>query len=455
MKHRISSGERHPLRALYNEAGLPQDIRRSLNFILFGNLCGNLWGIICGGGTTAMVGLATSLGADDFTFAVLNAIPQIAALTQIPFSMRVNRTHKRKKYLLTYGIFSRALWLLFGLIPIIVPEGRYNYRLWTLIFLLGISSFYSSMINVCWFPWLSDIAPAEIRSRWLSVRDMILNVTNIAAGFGIAWLLDNLPPQTRYVIIFMLGGSVGILDMLCFAFCKEVYTTPPKKLGYREMFGDIFSNKPFMRFMLFWTAWCFTANMSGTYMSPYSMNVMGLTFTQIMVFATVASCVGAILTVRLWGSAAYGYGSANVMFMACIGASLTPLFYLFSSPGNVWPTLLHNLIGAMFWCGSNLACNAIQLSASREETRPSYIAVFSCVTALMGTALGSLSAGALLKFFSRNGMFTGTFDRYKVLFVIATVLRLGCVLLLVPGMENDRPATIRDMLRAIRRFPGR
>ena len=102
MKHRIGSGERHPLRALYNEAGLPQDIRRSLNFILFGNLCGNLWGIICGGGTTAMVGLATSLGADDFTFAVLNAIPQIAALTQIPFSMRVNRTHKRKKFLLTF-----------------------------------------------------------------------------------------------------------------------------------------------------------------------------------------------------------------------------------------------------------------------------------------------------------------------------------------------------------------
>ena len=104
MKHRIGSGERHPLRALYNEAGLPQDIRRSLNFILFGNLCGNLWGIICGGGTTAMVGLATSLGADDFTFAVLNAIPQIAALTQIPFSMRVNRTHKRKKYLLKLRI---------------------------------------------------------------------------------------------------------------------------------------------------------------------------------------------------------------------------------------------------------------------------------------------------------------------------------------------------------------
>ena len=146
------------------------------------------------------------------------------------------------------------------------------------------------------------------------------------------------------------------------------------------------------------------------------MNVMGLTFTQIMVFATVASCIGAILTVQRWGSGIYSFGTRNIMFLACLGASLTPLFYLFSSPGNIWPTLLHNFIGAMFWCGGNLACTTMQMNASAEDTRPSYIAVFSCVTALAGTALGSLFAGTLLKAFAASGLFTGWFDRYKMLF---------------------------------------
>ena len=440
----------HPLRDLYNEEKLPQDIRRSLNCILMGNICGNLWGIICGGGTTAMVGLATSLGANDLTFAILNAIPQAAALLQIPFSMLVNRTHKRKLYLLTIGLFSRALWLLFGLIPFFVPRGiTTNYQIYTLIFLLGISSCCSQIINPCWFPWLSDLAPQDIQSRWLSIRDVIMSFINIGAGLLIAWLLDHLPPETRYVIVFLLGGLVGMTDMICFGFCKEQFSTPPKKLKLIEVFRGIYENKPFMHFMIFWTCWCFTANMSGIYMSPYSMNVMGLNFTQIMVFGTIASCVAAIFMVQRWGRAMYNYGSQSVMLLSCIGAALTPLFYLLATPGSIWPTFLHNFFGAMFWCGSNLAANNMQLSISSADTRPSYIAVFSCVTALVGTTLGSLSAGALLRFFESAHLFTGWFDRYKALFLIATLLRLGCVLILVPRMENDRDKTPMDLLHAI------
>ena len=43
------------LALLYDEFRLPKAIRRSLNLILLANLFGNLHGIICGGGTTAMV----------------------------------------------------------------------------------------------------------------------------------------------------------------------------------------------------------------------------------------------------------------------------------------------------------------------------------------------------------------------------------------------------------------
>lgn len=443
----------NPLRSLYDEADLPQIIRRSLNFILIGNICGNVHGIICGGGTTAMVGLATSMGANDLTFAILTAIPQAAALMQIPFSMLVNRTHKRKKYMLTIGLFSRFLWILFGLIPFIVPKGvTINYPLYTLVFLLGISACCSAVINPCWFPWLSDLAPDQIRSRWLSVRDVIMSVVNILAGLLIAFLLDHLPPETKYVIIFILGGTVGMMDMISFGFCKEQFTAPPKKLKFSEVIGDILKNRPFMRFMIFWTAWCFTANMSGTYMSPYSMNVMGLNFTQIMIFGTVASCIAAIFTVQRWGRALHHYGSRSVMLVSCIGAAITPIFYLLSSPGNIWPTLLHNFFGAMFWCGSNLSANSMQLSISAPETRPSYIAVFSCVTALLGTTLGSLAAGGLLRVFEASGIFTGWFDRYKMLFLVATILRLSAVLVLVPRMENDRNATPKDLIHAILRI---
>ena len=195
---------RSPFTNLYDEAGLTPDFRRSLNFIFLGNLCGTICGIICTSGSTAMVGLASSLGAGDLAFGIMAALMQASALMQIPFSMLVNKTHKRKKYLLTYGLICRALWLVFGLIPVFIPANPSWLRLYSLIFLLGASSFLGAAINVCWFPWFSDLAPISIRGRWLSIRDTVISVISVGMGLVIAWLLDTSREETSPT------GNVGI-----------------------------------------------------------------------------------------------------------------------------------------------------------------------------------------------------------------------------------------------------
>ncbi|HQA98055.1 MAG TPA: hypothetical protein PLF62_08900, partial [Clostridia bacterium] len=57
-----------PLGRLYQKAGLPDKIRRSLNIMILANVFGTMHGIICGGGTSAMIGFASSLGAGDLAF---------------------------------------------------------------------------------------------------------------------------------------------------------------------------------------------------------------------------------------------------------------------------------------------------------------------------------------------------------------------------------------------------
>ncbi len=439
----------NPLRLLYDEANLPQDIRRSLSLILLGNLFGNLHGIICGGGTTAMIGLANQLSAGDFAFGLLNGIPQAAALLQIPFSLLVNRTHRRKRYLLTYGLFSRVLWLFFGLIPLVVPQEPAGLALWTLIFLLGISSCCASAINVCWFPWLSDLSPISIRGRWFSIRDTVVAACNLGFGLLVARLLDTLPPENRYVIIFLLGGTMGVLDMVCFGFCKEVYSSPPRQLRFGSVFRDILKNKPFLRLTVMWTAWCFTSNLCAPYLGRYSVNEMGLSFTQMMVFSTAAASVATIAVIGRWGKALDRFGCRSVMLVSALAASLTDGFYLFSVPGGVIPVLLRNFVGAMFWSGANLAANSMQLSASPDETRPSYIAVFACVTALAGTTCGTLTGGVLLESWQEAGWFAGSFDRFKALILLSMALRFTVALLLVKPLENDRNGTPGDLMHAV------
>ena len=440
----------NPVNKLYDEVQLPVKIRRSLNFIVLGNIMGNAHGLICGGGTAAMIGLATELGANDMIFGIMSAIPQVAALLQLPFSVLVNRTHKRKKYMLTLGVFSRALWLLFGLIPYILPMTSALVQLWTIIFLLGISSCCGAVINVCWFPWMSDLTPLSIRGRFLSIRESVLAAANVILGLIVANVLDALPADTRYAIIFLVGGTFGMLDMLSFGFCEEVYSAPPQKQDMFGAVGQVLKNKMFMKLVVMWTAWSFTANLSGVYLNPYSMNEMGLSFMQIMIFCNIAAAVVGIFVMPKWGKMIDLFGCRNVMLVTCVAASMTPLFYLFSSPGNIWPTLLHNTIGALFWCGANLASCNLQLSCSPNETRPTHVAVFSCVTAFAGVTMGSLAGGALLEIWNSKGMFTGSVDRYQVLCIVSVVLRLGFTLLLVPAFDEDNDSKVGEMLRYMR-----
>ena len=116
LRRGVSAG---PLETLYEEARLEKPVRRGLNWVMGGNMFGTLHGIICGGGTAAMVGLAGALGAGDMEFGLLVALPQVAALMQLPFSALVNKTQKRKIWLLTIGLFSRFLWMLFGFLPLL------------------------------------------------------------------------------------------------------------------------------------------------------------------------------------------------------------------------------------------------------------------------------------------------------------------------------------------------
>lgn len=253
--------------------------------------------------------------------------------------------------------------------------------------------------------------------------------------------------ESRYIIVFIIGGVVGMLDMCCFMGCKEVYSAPPVKSGFSATLKKVVRNKPFMHFTLMWTAWCFTANMAGAYHNRYCMNVMGLTFMQITLFATLAASVGTILMVPRWGRIIGWIGSRNVMYIGCLGAAFCHLFYLFATPGNIWPSLLNNLLGAAFWCGSNLAANTLQLSCSPEEEKSSYIAVFNCVAALVGTALGTMTGGSLLSWWERMGWFTTGPDRYQVLTILGVALRITAILILVPGLPDEQGVRLRDVFR--------
>lgn len=442
------------LSSLYDEARLVPHVRKGLNMMMSANVFGTLYGSICGGGTAAMIGLAGMMGAGDLEFGLLAAIPQVANCLQLPFSQLVNRTHKRKIYMLTIGLLSRMLWLVFGFVPMMMRAPDDKMPLYLTLALVCLSSATGSVINVCWFPWFSDLAPLRIRGRWLSIRDVFVSSASFLFGLLVAYMLDVLPANSKYLIVFMVGGILGSADMICFGFVKEEWKTAPQNVRLSSILRDMLHNKPFLKVVLLWTVWCFTACMSGSYLTPYAMNSMHLSFMQIMVFGTMTASLFTIVAVPRWGRALDQCGVRNVMRISCMGASLTPLFYLLSTPGSIWPTFLHNAVGALFWSGCNLAANGMQLTTSPDESRPTYIAVFSIITGL-GNALGTMTGATILEGLHVSGLFLGFFDRYKALAVISVVLRFSLSMLIIGTMTNDSEASLRDILPILLPFAKR
>lgn len=454
VKQVLKRAFKSPFTPLYDEAGLSAQWRRGLLFVIMGNLCGNIFATITTG--SSLAGYAGALGANDFVFGVLTAIPFIGTLMQLPASILVSKTGKRKKYLLTYGVVSRSMWIIVGLVPYFVPVSPDWLRLWSVIFLVCIASVGGSFINVSFTPWLADLVPIRIRGRWISCRDRIISVIGIAVGLLTALVLDNVPGYPGYTIVFVFGGVMGVLDMLAFLGVKEESGNTGNKLQFFTVLKQVVRDKPFFRFMLFWTAWCFTSNLGGPYINRYALGPLGLSFVEVTLFGQVAAALVTVLVISHWGRIIDHYGSKPTLWISCMVTALTPGILLFSTPGSPVTLLLYNVIGAAFWSAANLTATNMQLSCSPDKERPTYVAIFSCVASIAGAFCGVLIGGAVLQSLpglleSANITWNGAApDQYKIIFTICMITRLAVVLLLVPSLTNDRDSSMSELISDLR-----
>ena len=454
LAYRLKNLFRSPFRRIFDEARLLPEIRRSIAMMVMGNIFGNLFGVITTG--SALTGFARDLGANDLIFGVLSGIPLAASLMQIPAAILVSRTQKRKQYMLTFGILSRAIWLIVGLVPYLIRVDTGLIRLWSIIFLVGLSAANGSFINVSFTPWMADLIPISIRGRWMSVRDGMNAVGSVVIGLVTAYALDHMPGYAGYAFVFILGGTLGVLDMCCFIFVKEVHHSAPIKTSILKVARQIFSDGPFCRFMIFWTAWCFTANLSAPYLIRYALGEMGLSYIQVTLSSQIAAALTTVLVITFWGRSLDRYGSKPVLWIACTLSSLAQGSYLFSVYGSVLPTLLHNVIGSAFWCATNLAATNRLLSSSPDNQRPSYVAFFSSFASLLGSFLGVLAGGALLEFvqtiIDRQGSSAGFLsDRYKIIITLSIVARLFVVMIFIPKLDNEKEYTVKAVLQDLGR----
>lgn len=435
MKTRLPQSLR-PITRLYNQYGLAMELRRDLNLVVLAVVFGMVHATITSG--PGLTGFARDLGAGDFFYALLMALPVLGGAMQLAASWIIEKTGRRKKWFILFGIVHRSLWLAVALTPWIVPMTPSLLRLWTVIVLVTMSSVTASFVNVGFYSWMGDLIPIAIRGRFLALRSLISTVAGVAAALAAGWALDRIGGMAAYTAVFAFASVCGVADIVIFLWIKD----PPMRETRREPFPTVVRravrNRPYLRYLIFWTVWAFCWNLTAPFVNVYALGPLKLSFQAVTLAGQVAGGVITVLTVAWWGRRLDACSAGWVIRRGVLVMAGMPLLWIFARPGTVWPMFLFNLGYSAANAGISLTSTQMLMTSTPSRNRSLYVALYAMVTSIFGAALGYLAGGALLEWmggvsFTLAGF---AFDRYKLLFLGGGALQTISCLLLLPRLPQ-------------------
>ena len=436
------------LPAVFDLTGVPAALRRTLVLFLWGMALGTAFaGISTGAPFTGMV---KHIGISDLGCAVLVALPFLGSIAQLLASSVMEKRRNRRALMLGYGIAARALWLLVGLVPILVP-GEYNLRLWALLLLCSASAFCAAFLNVSFLSLLADVVPINVRGRYLAARYKAGLVAGFLVSFAVGWLLDMLPSTTGYAVVFALAAVLGVLDIVLYFFIKW----PPmerqdEKAGFGTFLRGALRDKRFVLVCAFWTLFYFACRISNPFWPIYMLGTLDMSYRQLSLMVTMVFNVCSILAISRWGRSIDQRGIYATAVISCAIIVIVPLPYLIATPSMLWPVMLGEALSGLGWSGSDLVAMNMYLAASPQEGRSVYIACYMLFTQLLGNALAFVAGGWMVdNVFPVLESITATIvpvTRHTGIFVLSLALRLAVVLLFLPRLRQKDDPPMRIIL---------
>lgn len=451
---------RKPQIQLYDATGLSPDVVKSLNLAIIAVTFAMVFTNITSG--AAWTSFQRMLGADSMTLGIIAAIPVTASTIQILASYILERWRARRKLFLVFGLISRLAWCFIGLIPVFIPSQVEHFRLYALMLLLGISASAGAFINVSFYSLIGDLVPLRIRGRYFSARQAVSLVAGILAGLFVSFLMDRVSGFIGYTVVLVIAGVFGAADICCFFWVKwpPMHPHEGKRESLPAMLLSVVRDRDYMRIVGYFTLWCFSVQICGPFVNVYFLEQVHMTFTEITLLTQILPNITTVLIIGWWGRKMDQYGNQPIVQLAGLFCMLMPLFYIFTGPRSFLILPVVYVFSGTAWPASDLGQQNMYLAKAPEHNRSMYVAVFFASTQLLGTAFsnfigGILMDGPLWTLEALNWSVAGfALSRYDFIFILSGILRIICVLFLLPRLREatDTPAlqVVRQMANTAR-----
>ena len=440
-----------------------QPLRRAVTLVTAAWVFGSVWVNLTSGAPLTL--FATHLGASNFEFGLLTAIPFLTSLLSLPASLVTERTGERKKIFL-WGLYTlRMLWFPLTLLPLVLIEhwgfGQRRPAMVMFLLLFTLMNSGQAVGGPAWTSWMADLVPERLRGRYFSYRRQWGILSGVPAALLAGWALDlprwNSTPirvMETCAVLFLIGTVCGNIDIAFFHWVPEPRREPQRGAVLMESFAAPLKDHAFLWFAAFVGTMTFAISFMGQFVTLYLVERVKLQNMGTQLVTLAAPMIAQLIVLPVWGMAADRMGKKPLLKIASFGLVPVGLGWCLikpDTPGGAWIGAALAGAGAALWAGFEVAnLNlTLEMSASHGKGGTAYVAVNSVIINIAG-CLGGLAAGIIGQSLQHwtweiKGFKTVTF--YDVLFALSGVLRLVAAAVFLPRMTEPAARPTREALR--------
>ena len=406
-------------------------LRRSLSACTAEGTAAEVVGACCGG--AALTGWALHLGMSAQLIAAVGALPVVAQIFQVAGAFLTARFGHRRTALVSIAL-ARQAFLPLAVAPLL-PLGPEERQL----LLLGVAGAHHGLGIVAsnaWSAWMGELVPSAVRGRYFGRRTALCTVAGGACALAAGLALDRGQRTgaagTVLQGLALVASAAGAASVVLMA---RQHAGPPRREPARWVLRAMLrpvSDPDARRVLAYAVLWNGACGLSAPFFALYLLRDLGTGYAALaaqgagLAAAKIASASG-------WGRAVDRAGSRRVLVLCTAGLAVSPLAWMCSSPGRLWPLAIETALGGILLGGHGVASFDLPLSVAPRRERPFYLAA---VAMAGGAAFGVTSAmgGALV-----GGAGTAQLP-LRALLAGSLVLRLAAVAAAWALPARDAPA---------------
>jgi MFS family permease len=453
-----------------------RELRKSMSLVTLAWVFGSAWAAATGG--AALTRFAQGLGASEFQFGLLAALPFIASLLSVPAGLWTDRTGRRKGLFLYTTYTQRLLWVPIALVPIYMLQ-RFGAAAAMEIFLILMFLMYAvgALGSPAWTSWMADLVPRRFYGSYFSRRRQWGILTAIPAALIAGYGLDRVVPGTAHVkalvslqwcaVVFLCAAVLGVADIHTFQYIPALPAAPkPESHPFRMLLQPL-RDRQFFFFACFVATLTFAVSFMGQFVTLYLIAKLHVTNLSVNLITLVAPSLAQLALLPVWGRATDRMGKKPVMAIASLG--LVPVGFGWCLMNNahgaaVWLGYALSAAGAALWTGVEVANNNMVLefaSAGEGEQGSgrgggsSFVAVNSVIINIAG-CVGGLTSGIIGQSLRNwtwqpeplsHRLHLGPITFYEVLFALSGATRLLAVAIFLPFIHEPTAQPTVEALR--------